>query len=107
MQGKCDEIIELLKRADPLNVGSAVYPYISRSNMVHLCHLYGQNFGHNVPIVHSPSFDLVEAPPVLLLAIMLVGACYSPGSIPAAQITKLAIQLLNVISLEQVNVQSP
>ena len=102
LESKCNELIDLLKRADPLNSNKAIYPYISRHNMVHLCHLYGQNFQNNVPIIHSPTFDMVKAPPILLLAIMLVGACYSEDSIPAAQITKLAMQLLTVIGLEPV-----
>ena len=70
--------------------------------MVHLCHLYGRHFQYNLPIIHSPTFDILKASPILLFAIMLVGACYSEGSIPQDQVTKLAIRLLTIIEAEPV-----
>lgn len=72
--------------------------------MTYLCHLYGKHFQSSLPIVHSPTFDMLKSPPILLLAIMLVGACYAKETIPPAQITKLAMRLLTAIGLEPVGV---
>lgn len=103
LEAKCTEINELLKRSAPLDSEDVACSYITRHNMVHLCHLYGKHFQHNLPIIHSPTFDMLKSPPILLLAIMLVGACYSEGSIPPAQVTELAMRLLTAIGAEPVS----
>ena len=103
LEAKCNQIIELLKRTGPLDSQNATYPYITRHNMVHLCHLYGRHFQHNLPIIHAPTFDMLKSPPIMLLAIMLVGACYSKGSIPSAEVSKLAMRLLTAIAAEPVS----
>ena len=100
IEAKCSEIIDLLKRSDPTDSEEIIHPYITRNNMVRSCHLYGKHFQHNLPIIHSPSFDILKSPPILLLAVMLVGACYSEDSIPPAQVTMLAMRLLAVIGSE-------
>jgi Fungal specific transcription factor domain len=102
LEAKRNQIIELLRRSTPLDSENATYPYITRQNMVHLCHLYGRHFQHNLPIIHAPTFDMLKTPPILLLAVMLVGACYSKGSIPPAEVTKLAMRLLTAIAAEPV-----
>ena len=103
LEAKCNELIELLKQSDPLDSEDIPSQFITRRNIVHLCHLYGKHFQHNMPIIHSPTFDILKSPPILLLAIMLVGACYSEGSIPPTQVTKLAMRLLAVIGAEPVS----
>ena len=102
LEAKCNQIIELLKRSGTLDSENTTYSYITRHNMVHLCHLYGKHFQHNLPIIHSPTFDMLKSPPILLLAIMLVAACYSKGFIPPAEVTKLAMRLLTAIAAEPV-----
>ena len=104
LEAKCNEIIDLLKRSDPLHSEGISYSYITRHNMLHLCILYGKHFQHNLPIIHSPTFDIAKSPPMLVLAIMLVGACYSEGSISSAQVTELALRLLNLIELQPVSI---
>jgi Fungal specific transcription factor domain len=103
---KRNQIIEVLKRSEPLDSENTTYPYITRQNMVHLCHLYGKHFQHNLPIIHAPTFNMIESPPILLLAIMLVGACYSKGSIPPVEVIKLAMRLLTSIAAEPVSCPS-
>lgn len=103
VEAKCYQIIELLKRSEPIVSEDLAYPYITRYNLVHLCHLYGKYFQRNLPIIHSPTFDVLKSPPILLLAIILVGACYSEGFIPADDVTKLAMRLLTVIADEPVS----
>ena len=103
LEAKRNQIIELLKRSAPLDSENVTYSYITRDNIVHLCHLYGKHFQHNLPIIHAPTFDMSKSPPILLLAIMLVGACYSEGSIPPADVTKLAMRLLTAIAAEPVS----
>ena len=100
IEAKCSEIIDLLKRSDPSDSEEILHSYITRNKMVSLCHLYGKHFQHNMPIIHSPSFDILKSPPILLLAIMLVGACYAEDSIPPPQVTKLAMRLLAAIGAE-------
>lgn len=97
IEAKCTEIIDLLKQSDPTDAEEIIYSCITRNNMVRSCHLYGKHFQHNLPIIHSPSFDILKSPPILLLAVMLVGACYADDSIPPAQVTKLAMRLLAAI----------
>ena len=100
LRGKRDDIIELLNRANPLDIDQSIYSYITRDNMVHLCHLYGRNFQQNMSIIHAPTFDIAKSDPKL--AVMLVGACYSPDTIPASHVAKLARRLLNAIAVETV-----
>jgi len=103
LRGKCDDIIELLKRASSHDTDETIYGYITRQNMVHLCHLYGKHFQQNIPFIHAPTFDMTQSPPPLLLAIMLVGACYAPDTIFPSQVVKLARRLLTAIALEPVS----
>ena len=94
---KCSQIIDLLKESEVPDSEGSSYVYITRDNLVRTCHHYGKHFQHNLPIIHSPSFNVLESPPILLLAVMLVGSCYTENSIPPAQVTKLAMRLLSVI----------
>ena len=76
---------------------STVTAFITRHNLVICSELYGKHFQPNVPILHMPTFYLIEASPILLLAVMLVGACYSDKMIPVSLINKLAMRLLVLI----------
>lgn len=104
---KCNEIIDLLKRSDPSDSGEDICHYITRKNIVYSCYLYGKHFQRNFPIIHSPSFDIVKSPPILLLAVMLVGACYAKDSIRLAQVTKFAIRLPIAIGAEPASIKVP
>ena len=107
LRRKCDEIIELLRRASSHDADEIIYGYITRQNMVHLCHLYGKHFQQNMSIIHAPTFDMAQSPPTLLLAIMLVGACYTPDTIFPSQVAKLARRLLTAMALDPVSLHLP
>ena len=107
LEAKCSEITALLKRSEPTASEETIDPYITRDNMVRACHLYGKHFQHNMPIIHSPSFDILTSPPILLLAVILVGACYAEDSIPPAQVPKLAMRLLAAIGAEPASFKFP
>ena len=104
LRGKCDEMIKLLKRCSCHDADETIYGYITRQNMIHLCHLYGKHFQQNMSIIHAPTFDMAASPPTLLLATMLVGACYAPDTIPPSQVAKLARSLLTAMALDPVSV---
>jgi len=103
VEAKCIEIRTLLHRSEPLVPDDVISTYITRDNLLLCSKLYGDHFQRNLPILHSPTFKLIDTSPILLLAITLVGACYSDGLIPAAYITKLAIRLLILIQNQPVS----
>ena len=97
VEAKCLEIRNLLQDSEPFMANSTVTAFITRHNLVICSELYGKHFQPNVPILHMPTFYLIEASPILLLAVMLVGACYSDKMIPVSLINKLAMRLLVLI----------
>lgn len=66
-------------------------------NLLRFSRLYGVKFRGHFSVLHAPSFNLAQTPPLLLLAIMLVGACYANKQVSTAHITKLAMRLLMLI----------
>lgn len=56
-------------------------------------------------IIHAPTFDITKSDPALSLVVMLVGACYSPDTIPASHVVKLARRLVTAIALEPVGLK--
>jgi hypothetical protein len=103
VEAKCAEIRKLLGGSEAIVDEDTINTYVTRNNMVVCSELYGKNFQPNVPIIHMPTFNLIQAPPLLLLAIMLVGACYSDELIPVASISKLAMRLLVIIGDQPVS----
>ena len=81
----------------------AVTAFITRHNLVFCSELYGKHFQPNIPILHMPTFYLIEASPILLLAVMLVGACYSDKLIPVSLINKLSMRLVVLIANQPVS----
>lgn len=49
-------------------------PFFQRSNLALFYDLYFKNYHHHFPILHQPSMLVAEAPPLLLTAIMTLGA---------------------------------
>lgn len=104
VEAKCSEIRDLLHGTEPLISRDDIRNYITRDNVLMCGQAFGQHLSRNVPIVHSPSFMLTEAPRMLLLAVTLGGACYFKDAIPARCITKFTMGLL--ISIERQTVRS-
>ena len=105
VEAKCSAIKQLLADTIPLTNAEDLDNYITRTNLLLCGRLFGLNFARNIPILHSPSFMLTEAPPLLLLAIFVAGACYSEDAIPAKCVTKFTMGLL--ISIERQTVWNP
>jgi len=49
-------------------------PFFQRSNLALFYDLYFKNYHHHFPILHQPSMLVAEAPPLLLTAIITLGA---------------------------------
>ena len=102
VEARCLEIRILLQNSEPFVAKDIVTAYITRHNLIRCTELYGKHFQPNVPILHMPTFNLTEASPILLLAIMVVGACYSDDLIPNSHTNKLAMRLLVLIENQPV-----
>lgn len=96
-EAKCLEVKALLEESLAFAKDDDALAYINRGNLVLCVGLYGKHFQPNLPDIHMPTFMLTETSPSLLLALMLVGACYSEGALPRAVIEKLAMRLLHSI----------
>ena len=94
VEGKCIEIRNLLASSQTGLDHSSMSKYITRDRLVNCIQLYARHFQSVEPIIHLPTFDLTKTAPVLLAAMMLVGACYSNSEIPAAIVVQCAIHLL-------------
>ena len=103
VEAKCQQIRQLLEDSRPPVSGVIISTCITRRNLLLCSQLYGKHFQRNFPIIHSPSFKLMDASPILALAIMLAGACYSEGLLPLDYVTKLAMQLQVIITTQPVS----
>ncbi len=102
VEAKCNEIRELLNGTEALVQGDEISSYITRQNVLLCCQLFATHLSRSVPILHPSTFMLTEAPPILALAIVLAGACYSSNAIPAKCITKFATSVLILIERQKV-----
>ncbi|KEF51619.1 uncharacterized protein A1O9_12254 [Exophiala aquamarina CBS 119918] len=93
VEGKCIEIRALLSLSGRSAPERTTLSYVNRSNLIHCVGLYGRHFQPNLPIIHRSTFAIAETSPALLLALMLVGACYSKDTIPRTVVDKLAMHL--------------
>ena len=103
VESKCAAIRTLLQGSEPLVTEDMIARYINRETLLVCIQSYGNYFQRNLPILHSPTFELIETSPILLLAIMLVGASYSDDLIRAAHIVKFAMRLLILIENQPVS----
>lgn len=102
VESKCCLMREVLLNGEPLGAHKEVKTYVTRENVTLCSELYGKHFQPNVPILHRPTFDLTQTSPILLVAIMLVGACYKEDLIPVYESSKLAMRLLVIIEQQPV-----
>jgi hypothetical protein len=82
---------------------SVLSKYTTRDRLVDCVQLYAKCYQPIQPIIHLPTFDLAKSPPDLLVAMMLVGACYSDNLIPATNIVQGAIHMLLVLQSSSVS----
>lgn len=76
--------------------------YLTRDRLVDCVQLYAKCFQSIHPILHLPTFELTKTPPDLLVAMVLVGACYSSNIIPPTIVVQGAIHMLLVLECSTV-----
>ena len=99
LEFKCVEMRNLLKESA---ANDLVAKFIARDNLVKCIGLCGKHFLPNIPILHLATFHITETPSILLLAMMLVGACYSENIIPGPKLYDLAMRLLVIVNNQPV-----
>lgn len=77
--------------------------YLTRNRLVDCVQLYAKCFQSIHPILHLPTFELTKTPPDLLVAMVLVGACYSSNIIPPTIVVQGAIHMLLVLECSTVS----
>lgn len=81
---------------------------MNRRGLVRAIDLCGKHYQTNHPILHSPTFNLSDCPPILLLAMFCVGASYAQDMFPVRDVFKIAMGTLIMIeSLPVSTLQNP
>ena len=97
VEAKCLQMRRLLTDADSNAPQEEIEKYICRDNLITCLRLFGTDFQPNIPIMHLPTFNLIDTPPLLPLAMMLVGGCYASDLIPASFIQRTAKDIVILI----------
>jgi hypothetical protein len=105
VEAKCNEIRDFLRGSEPLVTKEIIEKCITRENLILFLQSYGKHYNRNFPILHSPTFNMTKTSPRLLLAMYIVGACYSEGIIPQNYMFKLAMHLLINIKNQPVSLE--
>ncbi|KAJ5118201.1 c2h2 transcription factor [Penicillium atrosanguineum] len=98
---KCAAIKALLQEPGPVVPEGVLTSSINRNNLLLALQLFSQNFQRHIPFLHVPTFDLATASPLLVLAMFIVGVCYTDIIRPANHIFSMAIQVLVHIERQQ------
>lgn len=104
VEAKCVELQSYLRGSSASLPDGFIESHITRRNLVECIDLYGIHYQPVMPILHLPTFDLTTTQPVLLAAMLLVGACYSENLIPETAIVQYAIHVLVLIEDQPVSV---
>lgn len=106
VEAKCVDIRGYLTSSKTGIDPTAISKYTTRDCLVDSIRTYAQTYQSIQPIIHMPTFDLTKTSPELLLAMMLVGACYSDSdtTIPPAIVIQGAIHVLLLIESASVRV---
>ena len=94
VEAKCLEIKDYLRSLQTGLDLDSICTYISRDILVQCIQLYADRYNALQPILHLPTFDLANTSPILLVAMMLVGASYSQDFMPPFAIIHGAIHAL-------------
>ncbi|KEF51133.1 uncharacterized protein A1O9_12747 [Exophiala aquamarina CBS 119918] len=97
VEAKCMELQSYLRASSANLPEGFIERHITRHNLVEFIELYGKHYHPIMPILHLSTFYLTTTQPVLLVAILLVGACHPEDLIPEAAIVQYAIHVLLLI----------
>jgi hypothetical protein len=103
VEAKCVEIQNYIGAFQTGVDHTILSKYLTRDRLVDCVQLYAKCFQSIQPLLHLPTFDLTKTPPDLLVAIMLVGACYSNNVIPPTIVVQGAIHMLLVLECSSVS----
>ena len=103
VEGKCIEIRHLLESVQTGIPLEPILTHINRDRLVRLVQSYASHYHPVQPIIHLPTFAVTSTPASLLLAIMLVGGCYTSKEVPLEIIVQCAIHLLHVMEASSVS----
>ena len=77
VEAKCVTVRALLLDIESNRSHDLIVNCLGRENILTCHQLYGRHFQSHFPILHSPSHNFLEAPPELLLAMVMAGAYVS------------------------------
>jgi len=99
----------LLSDSEPLLTDEIISTCVTRENLLLFLESFGRDYTKNLPVLHSPTFSLSTTPPILLMAMFCVGACYCEGIVPPTYIFKISMRVLMMIAHQphEVNMQGP
>lgn len=103
VEAKCKEINILLHTPDRQSMNELLSYSITREKLVYSIELFSRHFQRNLPIIHSPSFNLIQTPDILLLAMYCIGACYDTAIMKAEYTLKAAMKVLIDIEKQPVS----
>ena len=88
-------------------IDKKITAYITPENLLLFFQRFRQQYRRTWVFLHDLSFELTRCPPILSLAIMVVGGCYSPDRIPIEDVVSLAILVMRLIENQPVSLSSP
>jgi hypothetical protein len=103
VEAKCAELRSYIGGFQTGVDHTLISKYITRDRLVDCVQLYAKCYQSIQPILHLPTFELTKTPPDLLVAMMLVGACYSSNVIPPTIVVQGAIHMLLVLECSPVS----
>lgn len=101
-QNKCIEIMGLIKLMPPM-LRDDFQNYITPWNLRRSFRRFCEDRGYYSVLLHKQSLNTAWSSPILLLAIMIVGACHAQTTIPLDKIIQIALLALNSIESEAVS----
>ncbi|KAK5234885.1 hypothetical protein LTR47_004331 [Exophiala xenobiotica] len=99
LEAKSNELRLLLNSSNQASVAG----YVTRENLLVCLQLYGKHFQNHFPILHSATFSVSTASPILLLAIFCVGASYAKHIMNQKDIFTVAMFVLSEIGRQPAN----
>lgn len=106
VEAKCKELNDLLCTNGNRIKFESSNQCITRGKLVQSIELFGRHFQRHLPIIHTASFNLYEAPRGLLMAMYCVGACYGGNIMTNQDLLKAAMQVLTDIEAQPVSIRT-